>query len=55
MDHFKFDMAFLPKVFGASICFEKMLLSSTFKYRLTLQLLWINVSVSIYNKHLPKF
>jgi hypothetical protein len=55
MNHIKFDIAFYPKIFGVSFCIEKMLLTSNFKYRLTLQILWLNVSLLMVNKHFPKF
>lgn len=55
MDHFKAHIAFYPKVFGVSLCIEKMMLSYPFKYRLTLQLLWVNISLLMLNKHTSKF
>lgn len=55
MDHIKFDIAFYPKVFGLSVCFEKMLLTSNFKYRFTIQVLWLHVSLLMFNRYAPKF
>ena len=55
MNYFKFDIAFYPRLFGMGFYFEKMLLTSNFKYRFTFQILWVNVSLLMVNKHLPKF
>lgn len=55
MNHVKFNIAFYPKVFGLSICFEKMLLTSNYKYRFDMQILWIHLAILFYNKYAPKF
>jgi len=55
MNHIKFDILFYPKVFGLSICFEKMSLVSTFKYRFDLHILWLHVSLLMFNKYTPKY